>query len=124
MSDSRKQQAAELRKKKQHTIALLELPLLRVKAEEALRPKGIPFLVETLSARNYLVIHIVNEYFFYIPLTSENVDRRLGLVPYCLHRPDLAHEEIPDIRKLSNWGQARRWAALTAPAAPPTPAEG
>ena len=124
MSDSRKQQAAELRKQKQRTIVLLENPLLRVKAEEALRPKGIPFLVEALTTRNWLVIHIVNEYFFYIPLTLENVDRRLGLVPYCLHRPDLAHEEIPDIRKVSDWGLARRWATLTVPAAPPAPAEG
>ena len=77
-----------------------------------------------LTTRNWLVIHIVNEYFFYIPLTLENVDRRLGLVPYCLHRPDLAHEEIPDIKKVSDWGLARRWAALTAPPAPPVPAEG
>jgi len=124
MSDSRKQQAAELRKQKQRTIVLLENPLLRIKAEQALRPKGIPFLVEALATQNRLVIHIVNEYFFYIPLTQENADRRLGLVPYCLHRPDLAHEEIPDIKKVSDWGLARRWAALTAPPAPPVPAEG
>ena len=124
MSDSRNKQAAELRKQKQRTIVLLENPLLRVMAEKALRPKGIPFLVEALATRNCLVIHIVNEYFFYIPLTQENAERRLGLVPYCLHRPDLAHEEIPDIKKVSDWGLARRWAALTAPPAPAAPAEG
>ena len=114
MTDSKKQTAAELRRRKQQTIALLESPLFRVKAEAALRPKGIPFLIERQLGQNFLVLHVVNEYFLYVPLTQENVDRALGLVPYFLHRPDLAREEIPGIRRIRNWGLARKWDALTA----------
>lgn len=113
MTDSEKAKAAELRRRKKQTITLLEYPLLCVKAEDALRPKGIPFLVKRQLCQNYLVIHVVNEHFLYIPLTLENVDRALGLVPYFLHRPDLAREEIPGIKRIRNWGLARNWDALT-----------
>lgn len=113
MADSKKISAAELRRRKKQTITLLEYPLLRVKAEDALRPKGIPFLIKRQLCQNYLVLHVVNEHFLYIPLTLENVDRALGLVPYFLHRPDLAREEIPGIKRIRNWGLARNWDALT-----------
>ena len=114
MTDSKKMTVAELRRRKQQTITLLEYPLLCVKAEDALRPKGIPFLIERQLCQNYLVLQVVNEYFLYVPLTLENVDRALGLVPYFLHRPDLAREEIPGTRRIRNWGLARKWDALTA----------
>ena len=115
MADSKKQTAAELRRRKKQMIALLETPFFRAKAEDALRPKGIPFIIERQLSQNYLVLHVVNEYFLYVPLSQENVDRALGLVPYFLHRPDLAREEIPGIQRIRNWGLARKWDALTTP---------
>ena len=39
----------------------------------------------------------------------ENVDRTVGLVPYGLHRPDLAHEEIPGVRRIRDYSLARSW---------------
>ena len=114
MADSKKQIAADLRRRKKQMIALLETPFFRVKAEDVLRPKGIPFLIERQLSQNFLVLHVVNEYFLYIPLSQENVDRALGLVPYFLHRPDLAREEIPGIQRIRNWGLARKWNSLTA----------
>ena len=114
MTDSKKVTAAELRRRKQQTITLLEYPLLRIKAEDALRPKGIPYLITRQMYQNNLILHVVNEHFLYVPLTLENVDRALGLVPYFLHRPDLAREEIPGIQRIRNWGLARNWETLTA----------
>ena len=115
MADSKKQTAAELRRRKKQMITLLETPFFRAKAEDALRPKGIPFIIERQLSQNYLVLHVVNEYFLYVPLSQENVDRALGLVPYFLHRPALAREEIPGIQRIRNWGLARKWDALTTP---------
>ena len=45
----------------------------------------------------------------YDGFTLENVDRTVGLVPYFLHRPDLAHEEIPGVRRIRNYPLARVW---------------
>ena len=44
----------------------------------------------------------------------ENVDRTVGLVPYCLHRPDLAHEELPGVRRIRDYALARSWSEKTA----------
>ena len=91
------------------SIALIEYPLLAVKVGDGLRKRGIPFLFETRLDKNVLTIRVVNEYFLEIPITLENVDRTVGLVPYCLHRPDLAHEEIPGVRRIRDYSLARSW---------------
>ena len=98
---------------KNRTIALIEFPALRFKIAEGLGKKGIPFLLETRFARNILTVHVVNEYFLEIPITIETVDRVVGLVPYCLHRPDLAHEEIPGVQRVKNYMLARSWSHAT-----------
>lgn len=96
------------------SIALIEYPLLAVKVGDGLRKRGIPFLFETRLDKNVLTIRVVNEYFLEIPITLENVDRTVGLVPYCLHRPDLAHEEVPGVRRIRNYALARTWNEKTA----------
>ena len=99
----------ELLRQKKHAIALLEYPLLQVRIGDGLAKKGIPFLLETRMTHNILILRVVNEYFLEIPVTAETVDRIVGLVPYCLHRPDLAHEEIPGTRRVKNYTLARKW---------------
>ena len=99
--------------RKARTITVLEYPLLLVKVEEGLRKRKIPFLFETRMDRNILTVHIINEYFFEIPLTLENVDRTIGLVGYFIHRPEYAHEEMPEIRKKWSRQLFRQWDTLT-----------
>jgi hypothetical protein len=96
------------------SIALIEYPLLAVKVGDGLRKRGIPFLFETRLDRNVLTVRVVEEYFLEIPITLESVDRTVGLVPYCLHRPDLAHEEVPGVRRIRNYALARTWNEKTA----------
>ncbi len=94
---------------RRRSIALIEYPLLAVKVGDRLRKRGIPFLFETRLDKNVLTVRVVDEYFLEIPITLENVDRTVGLVPYCLHRPDLAHEEVPGVRRIRNYALARSW---------------
>ena len=96
------------------SIALIEYPLLAVKVGDGLRKRGIPFLFATRLDKNVLTVRVVDEYFLEIPITLENVDRTVGLVPYCLHRPDLAHEEVPGVRRIRNYALARTWNEKTA----------
>lgn len=91
------------------SIALIEYPLLALKIGDGLQKRGIPFLFETRFDKNILTVRVVEEYFLEIPITLESVDRTVGLVPYCLHRPDLAHEEIPGVRRIRDYGLARSW---------------
>jgi hypothetical protein len=90
-------------------VALIEHPLLAIKIADRLRKKGIPYVFETRLDENVLTVHVVNEYFLEIPVTLESVDRIVGLVPYCLHRPDLAHEEVPGVRRIRDYRLARSW---------------
>ena len=94
---------------KDRTIALIEFPALQVKIAEGMGKKGIPFWFQTRWARNILTVRVVNEYFLEIPVTIETVDRIVGLVPYFLHRPDLAHEEVPGIKRIKNYALAHLW---------------
>ena len=96
------------------SIALIEYPLLAVKVGDWLRKRGIPFLFETRQDKNVLTVRVVKEYFLEIPVTLESVDRTVGLVPYCIHRPDLAHEEIPGVRRIRDYALARSWSEKTA----------
>ena len=102
------------RYRKAHAIALLEYPALQIKVEEGLRKRKIRYLFETQMDRNILTVHIINEYFFEIPLTLESAERTLGLVSYFIHRPEYAHEELPEIRKVWSRQLARQWEKLTA----------
>ena len=104
---------------KNRAIALIEFPTLQFKIAEGLGKKGIPFHLETRWARNILTVHVVNEYFLEIPVTVDTVDKIVGLVPYFLHRPDLAHEEVPGVKRVKNYALARFW-SRTAQGFPPT----
>ena len=99
----------EIEREKKCAIARLEYPLLQVTIGDGLARKGIPFLLVTRQTRNILIVRVVNEYFLEIPVSAETVERVVGLVPYCLHRPDLAHEEIPGIQRVKNFRLAREW---------------
>ena len=99
---------------RRRSIALIEYPLLAVKVGDGLRKRGIPFLFETRQDKNVLTVRVVNEYFLEIPVTLDSVDRTVGLVPYCIHRPDLAHEEIPGVRRIRDYALARSWNEKTA----------
>ena len=114
----------ELLHKQRRTVALIEFPMLKVRIGDGLAKKGIPYLLETVFDRNILTVQVVGEYFLQIPVTAEAVDRIVGLIPYCLHRPDLAHEEIPGVQRFKSFILARKWArvatrATLPPAAPP-----
>ena len=104
-----KQLQRQIDRDRNRSIALIEYPLLAVKVGDGLRKRGIPFLFETRLDKNVLTVRVVDEYFLEIPITLENVDRAVGLVPYCLHRPDLAHEEIPGVRRIRDYSLARSW---------------
>jgi hypothetical protein len=111
----------ELLFKQRRTVALVEFPLLSVRIGDGLAKKGIPYLLETIADRNFLTVQVVGEYFLQIPVTAEAVDRIVGLIPYCLHRPDLAHEEIPGVQRFKSGILARKWPRLaTRPTLPPT----
>ena len=99
----------ELEKEKKCAIARLEYPLLQVTIGDGLAKKGIPFLLVTRQTHNILIVRVVNEYFLEIPVSAETVERVVGLVPYCLHRPDLAHEEIPGTNRIKNYLLARKF---------------
>ena len=101
------------RYRKARTVAVLEHPLLRVMVEEGLRKRNIPFLFETRMDRNILTVHIINEYFFEIPLTLDTADRIIGLVGYFIHRPEYAREELPEIRKKWSRQLFKQWDTLT-----------
>ena len=107
--DMTKQHQQMINRCRNRSIALIEYPLLAVKIGDGLRKRGIPFLFETRLDKNVLTVRVVEEYFLEIPITLENVDRTVGLVPYFLHRPDLAHEEIPGVRRIRNYPLARVW---------------
>ena len=94
---------------KKRTIALIEFPALQFKIAEGLGKKGIPFRFQTRWAENILTVRVVNEYFLEIPVTVDTVDRIVGLVPYFLHRPDLAHEEVPGIKRVKDYALAHFW---------------
>ena len=100
-------QVAHIRQRR--NVVLIEYPLLAVKISDGLRKKGIPFLFETCLFENVLTLNVVFDYFLEIPVTLENVDRVVGLVPYFLHRPELAKEEVPEIRRVRNVALAREW---------------
>lgn len=106
-----KQLQRQIDRDRNRSIALIEYPLLAVKVGDGLRRRGVPFLFETRLDENILTVRVVDEYFLEIPVTLESVDRTVGLVPYCIHRPDLAHEEIPGIRRIRDYGLARSWNA-------------
>ena len=97
---------------RRRSIALIEYPLLAVKVGDGLRKRGIPFLLETRLDKNVLTVRVVKEYFLEIPVTLKSVDRTVGLVPYCIHRPDLAHEEIPGVRRIRDYALARSWSKM------------
>jgi len=99
------------RHRRSRDIALIEYPLLSVRIGDGLRRRGVPFLFETRLDENILTVRVVDEYFLEIPVTLESVDRTVGLVPYCIHRPDLAHEEIPGVRRIRDYALARSWNA-------------
>ena len=82
---------------------------MKVKIGDGLRKRGIPFLFETRLDENVLTVRVVDEYFLEIPVSLASVDRAVGLVPYCIHRPDLAHEEIPGVRRIRDYALARVW---------------
>jgi hypothetical protein len=114
----------ELLLKQRRTVALLEYPLLKVRISDGMARRGIPYLLETVIDRNILTVQVVGEYFLQIPVTAEAVDRIVGLIPYCLNRPDLAHAEIPGIQRFKSFTLARKWARVATrptlpPAAPP-----
>ena len=109
-----KQLQRQIDRDRNRSIALIEYPLLAIKVGDGLRKRGIPFLFETRLDKNVLTVRVVKEYFLEIPVTLESVDRTVGLVPYCIHRPDLAHEEIPGVRRIHDYALARTWNEKTA----------
>ena len=109
----------ELLHKQRRTVALIEFPMLQVRIGDGLAKKGIPYLLETIFDRNILTVQVVGEYFLQIPVAAEAVDRIVGLIPYCLHRPDLAQEEIPGVQRFKSFILARKWARVaTRPSLP------
>ena len=113
--------------RRKRDIALIEYPLLAVKIGDGLRRRGIPYLFETQLTTNVLTVRVVNEYFLNIPVTLESVDRVIGLVPYCIHRPDLANEEIPGAWRFRDYNLSRSWNEKTSfgsmqPGIPPSAA--
>ena len=104
-----KQLQKTINRDRRRSIALIEYPLLAIKIGDGLRKRGIPFLFATRLDKNVLTVRVVEEYFLEMPVTLENVDRIVGLVPYCIHRPDLAHEEIPGVRRIRDYALARSW---------------
>ena len=109
----------ELLHKQRRTVALIEFPMLQVRIGDGLAKKGIPYLLETVFDRNILTVQVVGEYFLQIPVAAETVDRIVGLIPYCLHRPDLAQEEIPGVQRFKSFILARKWARVaTRPSLP------
>ena len=97
------------KKERAAIVARIEYPVLARKVKEELGRKKIPYLLRTQLYENILTVQVVNEYFFDIPVTLENVERVTGLMNYFLIRPDCAKKEMPEIRPRIDYGLAKSW---------------
>ena len=86
---------------------------LEAKVADYCTSKGLRYIFGLQGNNHILTINICGEFFFNIPVTRESVDRTLGLIPYFLHRPDLASQECPGIQKVKNWKLQKRWKELS-----------
>ena len=90
-------------------IACIEYPSLELIVSRELGKRRIPYLFKTVKDENILTVWIVAEYFFDIPISLENVERTMGLIKYFIMRPDLAMEEMPEIRRRRDYRLAKSW---------------
>ena len=98
--------------KQRYTLARLEFPVLELKVKEGLERKKIPYQFHTYLDENILTVHVVNEHFFEIPITLENVEKATRLMSYFINRPDCAREELPEIRRKVNFRLAKEWSKV------------
>ena len=90
-------------------LARIEYPALFLIIAEDLGRKKIPYMFRTCRDENILTVQVVNEHFFEIPITMENVEKATRLMSYFINRPDCAREELPDIRCRRNCQLAKEW---------------
>ena len=95
--------------KQRYKIARIEFPVLELKVKEELGRKKIPYQFSTYRDENILTVQVVNEHFFEIPITLENVEKATRLMSYFINRPDCAREELPEIRRKVNYRLAKEW---------------
>ena len=99
--------------RRRRDIACIEYPLLELTVSKELGKRQIPYLFKTVKDENILTVRIVAEYFFDIPISLENVERTMGLMYYFIMRPDLAIEEMPEIRRRRDYRLAKSWKEIS-----------
>ena len=90
-------------------VARIEYPLLSYRLSVEMPGKGIPYLFEAKGGENILIVQVVWEHFYEIPLSLDNFDRVMSMLKYCIARPEYALEEIPEIRKKKNYLLMGSW---------------
>ena len=98
--------------KQRYKIARIEFPVLEMKVKEELGRKKIPYQFRTHLDENLLTVQVVNEHFYEIPVTLENVEKATRLMSYFINRPDCAREELPEIRHRVNYRLAKEWSKV------------
>ena len=98
--------------KQRYTLARVEFPVLELKVKEELGRKKIPYQFRTYRDENILTVQVVNEHFFEIPITLENVEKATRLMSYFINRPDCAREELQEIRRRVNFRLAKEWSKV------------
>lgn len=75
--------------------------------------RPINYLLKAVNGEHTLTVQIVDDRFFNIQVTTENADRVLGCIPYCINFPAMAYTAIPGIQMVNNRKLANKWAEVS-----------
>ena len=75
--------------------------------------KNHKYLFGLQGGNHILTLHVTGDFFFNIPITTDSVDRTLGLIPYFYLRPDQLTTEVPGARITKNWKLRKNWDTIT-----------
>ena len=84
------------------------------KVTSYLHSKGYhQFLFGLQGGNHILTLHVVDAFFFTIPISSQSADRTLRLIPYFYLRPDQLTTEVPGAKITKNWKLWDNWNKVT-----------
>lgn len=85
-------------------IAEISLPSLSEMTESFLSPKGIKYYIGKDDSGDFIQVNIIKDIWFGGPVSLENIERILHLIPYGIKRPDCIKKDIDSsFRVASDW---------------------
>lgn len=75
--------------------------------------RPIPYLLDAVNGHHTVTVHIVKNRFFTFPLDSQNPDKNLGLIPYCVDHPAMAESTIKGTQLIRSWKLYDKWAEVS-----------